>query len=129
MTEATKKTLDYRGPDFDPDEYRMTIGEHLDELRRRLILGLIGFAVALAFCLAFGRQVTAAFCAPLIETLQSRGLNPQVYYTDVADAFMVFLKISLISAAAIASPWLLFQLWQFVAAGLYPHERLWVKRI
>jgi sec-independent protein translocase protein TatC len=128
MTATSGQKLDYASGDFDPDQYRMTIGEHLDELRRRLILGLIGFAVALVFCLVFGQRVTAAFCAPLIETLQSRGLNPQVYYTDVADAFMVFLKISLISAAAIASPWLLYQVWLFVAAGLYPNERKYVKR-
>jgi sec-independent protein translocase protein TatC len=128
MTATSGTKIDYTRGDFDPDQYRMSIGEHLDELRRRLILGLIGFAVALVFCLVFGQRVTAAFCAPLIETLQTRGLNPQVYYTDVADAFMVFLKISLISAAAIASPWLLYQVWLFVAAGLYPSERRHVKR-
>ena len=41
---------------------------------------------------------------------------------------MVFIDISLISAAALASPWILYQLWQFVAAGLYPHERKYVTR-
>ncbi len=125
MAEAKRETS---SGDFDPDQYRMSIGEHLDELRRRLIYGLVGFGVMLVFCLIFGQRVTAAFCAPLIETLQSRHLNPQVYYTDVADAFTVFLKISLISATALASPWLVYQLWQFVAAGLYSHERRWAKR-
>lgn len=106
----------------------MSIGDHLDELRRRLILGLGGFVVALAACLVFGQRVTAAFCAPLIRALQGAELSPQIYYTDVADGFMVFLKISIISAVAIASPWLVYQLWQFVAAGLYPHERRWATR-
>ncbi len=124
MTPPARSTTD----SFDPDAFRMSIGDHLDELRRRLIYAMVGFGLMLVICLIFGQRVTAAFCAPLIETLQSRHLNPQVYYTDVADAFTVFLKISLISATALASPWLVYQLWQFVAAGLYSHERRWARR-
>lgn len=128
MTGAGDRVKHKSSHEFDPEAYRMSLGDHLEELRRRLILGLMGFVVALVVCLIFGQRVTAAFCAPLIRALQQAELNPQIYYTDVADGFMVFLKISIISAVAIASPWLLYQLWLFVAAGLYPHERRWVKR-
>lgn len=113
---------------FDPDQYRMTVGEHLEELRRRMILGLIGFAVVAAVLLWFGDQVMIIFCRPLFDTLQAKGLNPQLYYTKLGEGFAVWLKIVLISAVAIASPWIVFQLWQFVAAGLYPHERKYVTR-
>lgn len=113
---------------IDPQNYRMTIGEHLEELRRRLILALIGFVVVFAVCLFFGQDVMTAFCAPLIRVLHEYDINPQIYFTQVSDAFMVFIKISLISAAAIAGPWILFQLWLFVAAGLYPNERKYVTR-
>src|SRR4051812_37424001 len=51
--------------EFDPDEFRMTIGEHLEELRTRLVYALIGFAVVLVVCLIYGKKVEAAFCAPL----------------------------------------------------------------
>jgi sec-independent protein translocase protein TatC len=125
MTAPT--SLDYQSkkkPEhFDPDEYRMTIGEHLEELRRRMILALLGFAVVFAVCLLFGQQVMAIFCEPLISVLQQYDITPQIYFTQVSDPFMVFIKISLISAAAIASPWMLYQMWLFVAAGLYAHER------
>src|SRR5262245_52496948 len=67
---------------FDPEQYRMTVGEHLEELRRRLILGLAGFAVVLVFCLIFGQRVMTAFCAPLFESMLQRNLNPQLYYTE-----------------------------------------------
>jgi sec-independent protein translocase protein TatC len=110
------------------DEYRMTLGEHLEELRKRMVLGLGGFAVVLVVCLIYGREVTAYFCLPLITVLQDRGLNPQVFSNQLADGFMVFIRISMISAAVIASPWMVYQLWQFVAAGLYPAERRWVTR-
>ena len=110
------------------DEYRMTLGEHLEELRKRLVRAVAGFGVVLVVCLIYGRQVTAYFCQPLIQVLQDRGLNPQVFSNQLADGFMVFVRISMISAAVIASPWVLYQLWQFVAAGLYPNERKWVTR-
>ena len=107
----------------------MTIGEHLEELRRRLILSLIGFGIVFGVCLLFGQQVMAAFCRPLISVLQQYEVNPQIYFTQVSDPFMVFIKVSLVSACAIAAPWMVYQLWLFVAAGLYPHERKIVTRL
>src|SRR6185369_10543309 len=47
---------------------------------------------------------------------------------EVSESFMVYVKISMISAAVLAGPWMLYQLWQFVAAGLYPHERKYVTK-
>jgi sec-independent protein translocase protein TatC len=114
--------------DFDPDQYRMTVGEHLEELRNRLVLALGGFILALVFCLIFGQRVTTAFCAPLVDTLLKKNLNPQLFYTQLSDPFVVFIEISLICAAAISAPWALYQLWQFVAAGLYPNERRMVTK-
>ena len=117
-----------RPRDFDPDQYRMTIGEHLEELRWRVILGLVGLAIITVALLFVGDQVLLIFCRPLFKTLQAKGLNPQLYYTRLGEGFTVWLKIVIISAAALASPWVLYQLWQFVAAGLYPHERKYVTR-
>ena len=113
---------------FDPDSYRMSLGDHLEELRRRLISALIGFGVALGVCLYFGTQVAAIFCQPMIDTLQQYDLNPQMFYGDVSEPFMVYLKISMITAAVIASPWIVWQVWGFVAAGLYTKERKTVTR-
>src|SRR5207302_2904136 len=85
-------------PGYDPDSYRMTIGEHLEELRWRLILALGGFVLAFVVCLIFGQQVTAIFCRPLIDVLQSKNLNPQLFYTQLGDGFLVFIEISTICA-------------------------------
>lgn len=113
---------------FDPDEYRMTVGEHLEELRRRMIYALLGLVVSFVVCLIFGKQVIAFFCAPLLNVLLEYEVNPQMYYTGVGDVFGVYIQISLIVAGTIAAPWMLYQLWLFVAAGLYPHERKVVTR-
>jgi sec-independent protein translocase protein TatC len=113
---------------FDPDSYRMTVGEHLEELRWRMVLALIGFALVLGVCLFFGTEVLSAFCAPLVNTLAKHDINPQVVTDEVGEGFMTFIEISVICATALASPWILYQLWQFVAAGLYPKERKYVTR-
>lgn len=113
---------------FNPDEYRMSLGDHLEELRRRLILGLAGFAVALGVCLVFGKEVLAVFCRPLLLVMQEYEVNPMLFMGNLSDGFMVYLKISMIGALVLASPWIVWQLWLFVAAGLYPHERKTVTR-
>src|SRR4051794_28146402 len=119
-----KSAKSSKGEDhFNPDDFRMTVGEHLEDLRRRLILGLTGYVVAFAICLALGKHVIWIFCRPLEMALIHHDINPQVYFTDVAGPFVVYMEISMISAAVLASPWLIYQLWQFVAAGLYPKER------
>lgn len=114
----------------DPDQYRMTIGEHLEELRTRLVLALLGLVATLAFFIipSVGTQVVRFFCAPLMEALYANHQNPQVFATEASESFMVFIKIAMISAASIASPWMLYQLWLFVAAGLYPHERKYITK-
>jgi len=114
------------GPD--PDDYRMTLGEHLEELRRRLILSLIGVGIALAICLYFGDSVVTGFCLPLLSVLEKYKINTQLVADEVSEGFAVFIRISVISAIALSSPWILYQLWLFIAAGLYPGERKYVTR-
>lgn len=106
----------------------MSLGDHLEELRRRLILALLGFGVAMVGCLVFGKQVLAIFCKPLLEVMQEYEVNPMLFMGNLSDGFMVYLKISMIAALVIAAPWIVWQLWLFVAAGLYPHERRTVTR-
>lgn len=111
-----------------PDDYRMTLGEHLEELRMRLFYALAGYAVVLTACFFYGDQVVAAFCAPLVKVLAKQGVNPQLVIDEVGEGFMVYIQISMVSAAALASPWLVYQIWKFVAAGLYPHERKYITK-
>ena len=112
-----------------PEDYRMTFGEHLDELRGRLIRALLGFVVIFVGCLVFSRQYTIPFfCRPLLKVLRDYEINPQLYAIGASDAFMVYIRISLVSAAAISAPWIAWQMWGFIAAGLYPQERKMVTR-
>jgi len=109
----------------DIDDRRMSLGEHLEELRKRMFLGLTGFAVAFFVFMvpAIGEHVVYYVCRPLFIALARNGLPPQVHTTDPAEAFMTYIKAAMISAAVIAGPWMLYQLWLFIAPGLYKRER------
>jgi sec-independent protein translocase protein TatC len=128
-TTATMKDSPPEGHNlFDPDSFRMSMGDHLEELRRRLIYGGIGLIVAVLGCLVFGERVMGFFIQPLIDQLQKYHLNTQLVIHELGDGFMVYMRISLICAAIISAPWMIYQIWQFVAAGLYPHERKYITR-
>ncbi|MDB5325174.1 MAG: Sec-independent protein translocase protein TatC, partial [Phycisphaerales bacterium] len=72
----------------------MTLGDHLEELRRRLIYALIGFAAASILCLVFGRETLSFFCKPLWDTLVMYDINPQLVTRDIGDGFSVYIQIS-----------------------------------
>ena len=113
---------------YDPDEFRMTMGEHLEELRRRIVLGLIGVIVAGGGCLLLGDRLIGLFTRPLVTAMLNERLNPQFFFAELSEGFSVYIKISLICAATIASPWIVYQLWLFIAAGLYPKERRYITK-
>ncbi|HSI33248.1 MAG: twin-arginine translocase subunit TatC [Phycisphaerae bacterium] len=110
-------------PHFDPEEHRMTLGEHLEELRKRLLLGFGGFIIAFIVAMILGDRVVWWVCRPLFIALAKNKQSPQIFFTDPAEVFMTYIKAAMISAFAVAGPWMLYQLWLFIAAGLYPHER------
>ena len=107
----------------EPHEVQMSFGEHLDELRRRLLYAVAGLAAAMGVCLYFGRDLVYVLQAPVTEALRIAGQDPKLYATNVVDPFMAYLKVSLIAAVFLASPWIALQLWKFVAVGLFPTER------
>jgi Tat protein translocase TatC len=108
---------------------RMSFGDHLDELRTCLIRALLGLVAAAAVALVFGQGILALILRPLWAVQLANGLQPQLQALSPTDTFSAYLKISLLAGAIVAMPWLLYQGWSFVASGLYPHERKFVKRL
>ena len=102
----------------------MPLGDHLEELRRRVIYAVLGVGVALGVTVYFGPQLIAWIARPLLLAMDATGFPPQTYVTDPTAGFTgVYLPVTLVGAVILASPWVLIQLWQFVAVGLYRHER------
>lgn len=104
--------------------FRMPLGEHLEELRTRLIHALLGIAAALLITAYFGFQIIAWLAAPMLQVRQALGYPPQTITTDPSAGFMsVYLKVTVIAAVILASPWVIYQIWKFIVTGLYAHEK------
>lgn len=107
----------------DPDEFRMSFGEHLEDLRKRLVWALVGTLAAAVGTLYYGNDIIKILLKPLNRAQLAAGLPPITTGGGVLDGFSIWMKVSLLSAAIIASPWILYQIWKFVEAGLYQNER------
>ena len=105
----------------------MSLGDHLEELRTRIIRVLIAVALGLIICLIFGMRIVSFLSQPILDAMRSAGFeDPKMLARHVQEPFVTYVRISLISGFVLASPYVFWQLWQFVAIGLYPHERRYV---
>ena len=100
----------------------MSLGDHLEELRRRLVYALIGLVVGTIISFCFGSRIIAFIQAPYNELMPGRPLTTLA----PADGFIGYMKISFIAGLIISSPWVFYHLWMYVAAGLYPNEKRYV---
>ena len=180
-----------------PLDTTMSLGDHLEELRARLILAILGLVIGTVICLFLGRRIIAFIEGPydrimagyaeekveefltpwaylsdrffvnILEAMHSDPNAPEIdpnivtfarkIYSDAAaeliddpnyvaavaevhssasdklvvlapaDPFIGYMKISLISGLIVSSPWVFYHLWMFIAAGLYAHERRYVR--
>lgn len=94
--------------------------DHLVELRSRLLRAVAGFAVALAATLPFANRLYGWLAQPLIDKLPA---GAQLIAVEVASPFFAPLKLAFFVALVASMPWLLYQLWAFVAPGLYRREQ------
>jgi sec-independent protein translocase protein TatC len=101
----------------------MSLGDHIEELRARMILAIIGLVAGGAICLIFGSKIITFMERPYIAVI---GQENRLQALAPIDGFVTYLKIALISGLIFSSPWVFYQLWMFVAAGLYPHEKRYV---
>jgi sec-independent protein translocase protein TatC len=111
--------------DADDGMLRMSFLEHLEELRKRLILALAGLGIAFVVSLTFCNQLWMIVQTPAAAALKSLGYQDTslVQTTPMEPFSIIWVKLPMLTAIFIASPWLLFQVWSFVAPGLYKRER------
>jgi sec-independent protein translocase protein TatC len=103
---------------------RMSFLEHLEELRSRIIKALGGLVGAYVLCLLFAGKLWEIVSEPAAAALRTIGAEPDLAQLEPMDGFLiVYFKLPLLAALFIASPWILWQVWAFVAPGLYKKER------
>lgn len=116
--------LDQPDDSISRSDISMPLGDHLEELRRRLIYTGIGIAAAAGVTFTFGFRLIAWLAQPLLQAQDAMGFPTQTLVTDPTAGFTsVYLPVALIAAVLLASPWVIYQGWKFVSVGLYHHER------
>lgn len=113
------------GGDEEEGMLRMSFLEHLEELRSRLIKMLIGFGVAFLMCLAAAQPIWLAIEAPAASALHKIGKGSLVAISPLEQFSIIYMWAPLVAAIFVASPWILYQVWAFIAPGLYRRERRW----
>lgn len=119
---STTDTSPAGGP---PGDRTMTFWEHLDELRTRLRRALVAYIVGFGVAWYLREYVLRALVYPFRVAWLTQQLpgEPQLHFAAPGDAFLAYIKQSMIAGGALAAPFIFWQLWAFVAPGLYAKEK------
>lgn len=98
----------------------MSFLEHLDELRKRIIQICLGIVAGVVLGFFFIDRIFAFLMAPAKAALPA---GTTLIYTQPGEAFSLYITVSLISGAVIAAPYIMYQVWMFIAPGLYSNEK------
>ncbi len=110
-------------PGVDDVPQEMSLVDHLIELRTRLLRGMVGLLVVFVCLFPFAQELYTWLAHPLLAKMPA---GTSMIATGVVTPFFVPLKVTGLAALLVALPWVLYQIWAFVAPGLYAHEKRWV---
>jgi sec-independent protein translocase protein TatC len=99
---------------------KMSFLEHLDELRKRIINACLGIAVGVVIGFFFIEKIFNFLLAPTRSVLPT---GSTLIYTQPGETFSLYITVSLIAGAVIAAPFIMYQIWMFIAPGLYSNEK------
>ncbi len=98
----------------------MGLLDHLDELRRRLVRALLAFTVTFLACFGVADEIYDFLAQPIYEFLPK---DTKLVFLSVTDPFILNIKVAALAGIFLASPLILYQVWAFVAPGLYRREK------
>lgn len=107
----------------DPSEKSMSLLDHLNEMRWRLVRCLIAAAVGFCVCWAFVEPIFAVLVKPLLAVLPDGG---NAMYSTMPEAFFIRMFVACIAGVFLASPVIFYQIWAFISPGLYEEEKLFI---
>jgi sec-independent protein translocase protein TatC len=107
----------------EPNEDKMPLTSHLEELRKRLVRILIAVGIAFLGCFAFKEELFRIIAQPLISVLPP---GTHMVYTGLPEAFFTYIKVSFYAGIFVASPVVLYHIWKFISPGLFPKEKKFV---
>jgi sec-independent protein translocase protein TatC len=114
--------------DDNPHDVRMSFGDHLEELRSRLIKALLATIVVGGVAFYYQNEVMELVLAPYREVAQSLRMDASLKSMGASTALFVYMQVSLVVALIVAGPIWMSQIWGFISVGLYPKEKRWAYR-
>jgi sec-independent protein translocase protein TatC len=104
----------------------MSLLEHLEELRKRVLLSIGGVAVGFFICWHWAETLYDYVQRPVTEALQANHMPTKLVYLNPTEPFELFIKTGIVAGIFLASPFVLYQVWAFISPGLYRHEKKYV---
>ena len=96
---------------------------HLTELRQRLIRSIVFLTVLFVICYYFSEYIYGFLVDPYADAVKDDGTKRRLIFTALQETFLTYLKVSFFAAFFFTSPFILIQIWKFIAPGLYEHEK------
>jgi len=97
--------------------------DHLEELRRRLVYSIVALVVGFFGCWFAAPKLVAFMQAPIIKVLHENHQNEMLVYQHPVDPFNLYVKVAGVAGLFVVSPFVLYQIWLFIAPGLYRNEK------
>lgn len=111
-------------PEPPKDELRkMSLLEHLEEFRQRIVRSLIAVAIGFLACWYFASDIADFLARPIYAVLPE---GSKLAFLGITDPFILYIKVAALAGLFLASPYVLFQVYRFVEPGLYKPEKLYV---
>ncbi len=105
------------------EDDKLPFTEHLDELRKRLVICIIAIGIGFAIAYPFAEQIFLFLSQPLLAIMPE---DNSFIFTSLTEGFFTYLKLAFFAGMFIACPVILYQIWGFVAPGLYATEKRYV---
>ena len=106
-----------------PDHVQMSLGEHLEELRWCVVRTAAGWFIATVVMFIFARDLLWLLEQPYVHVCRSLGQPDKLWAMNATAGFLMYMKVAMLGGLLLSSPWVFYQMWTFIAAGLYPNER------
>lgn len=104
----------------------MSLLEHLEELRKRVLYALGWMVVGSIICLNYAHEIYDLVQRPVTEALKANDMPAKLVYLNPTDPFELFIKTGIVAGIFLASPFVLYQVWAFISPGLYANEKKYV---
>jgi sec-independent protein translocase protein TatC len=103
--------------------HSMPLLAHLEELRKRIICSVVAVLAGFLSCWSFADRIFGLMQQPIIQALRHHGLGGGLVYLNPTEPFNLYLDVAFVAGLFVASPFVFYQLWRFIAPGLYREEK------